>query len=487
MGNQSMLFLTDFNAKGRATVKLSERVTVILDQRHGYPKLYLRIYEGVGRRRDYNLISTRSRQYDRLQEHLDLASKYIAKDIMHGTGAHPAFEPAIKHFSDSYLFGDQDFFARFLAGQIRELFPVDQWLSCVFAGEQGPVQYTDRFSFDVDDGRSLALSPLNGKKQQAVEVWPGLRVILQDKDLFARLSVLIYYPGSKPVQTALSTSQAPSAYRASIQMAKTIDEYRNHLNPLPVELAGRLPIDQWITAMLEWNQQPKPAPAPVILGPDDDLLTICPTKNKPRADSMAKWVISPSVMLAYWERTDRPALYILKREDEDKRKLTHQRIGSVPLNCLSHLREELTSAVIEDCLRPGLNHGDLGQPLIDTCAIRKQKKPIEKVIMAVNQLPLHAMMTFYDQAIMPTRINGHGKPKYPLADPSLAWISFAAPSNLTATKKCWWVLVGKQADTMGKVFAWNGNSKKALMQAQRWRDEALGKYKQTMGINHDYA
>lgn len=462
--NYAGLRFRRFSVRSPASVRLTKHVRIGIDRKLGYPRLMAYIQTGPQRRMDLYLISARAARFSRLRSNMNTVVDMVMVDIMCGLKTNTALASLAARY-DAGLMTTVE-----LRSRIERLLPLDYWLAQVYPPSNGPIVYSDLFDYEHDDKRSLTLLSLAGRRQQTVTLWPGLRVILESQGHYSRLSIYTYMAKGDVAQTVLATSLTPTYERARLQLSIAIEHYRDYVHPLPNALKRRIPLKQWLIAMQEGFASSGESPDPKITKANK-LLTIPTTKGRERVNSMARWVISPSVMLAYWERIDRPALFLLTRKHPHIPKLAQTRISSVPVASVSDVRRLLIDAVARDLNNPDLNHGNLVNPLIDTDAMRKKQMGHFDIIQAVDALPLQAMVTFYDAAVLPTRLNGHRQRKYPDTDETMRWISHAGPESKTARRDCWWVLTGRQADGKGQVFPWGRDRYKALEKAKQWRDE----------------
>lgn len=341
----------------------------------------------------------------------------------------------------------------------------------------------ETYESGVDDGRTCRLSPLGEGRFSRVDIWRNLRVILEQKAGFRRLSVYRYRAKGSAVQLALATTLAPDLGKARKVIAAQIAAYRAEGNHIPESLAKRLPVAQWIDAMLDGIPAAESVRREDRGGPDALLVTPS-VAGKAKVNTMARWLIAPGVTLCFGHRIDRPRLMIYYRDTSPRGRMACDEIRSIPIGDAAMVRQRLLAAILATSRnRPYRNHHGADHPLI---ALPDGPPHSGQFVQAIEDrlacLPIEMMIEFYDQSVLCIRRDGWKRLVYPELDWSMRWISQAGPDSLTASSDCWWVLVGTgAASARGRVFPWDGSPGSALEAAKRWRD----KQEAEMGISFD--
>lgn len=462
------LEITNLSQRGTGSVKLTDNIRITVDSKLHYRRLMAFMIPEPRTRLEVCLTTAfnpnRTVLYERLRDVVGHAVHAATNGVILNS---ELVEAGVKIPPSP----DHDQFVEAVE-KIIALLPVDQWLSVLLEGSVANTALVDEFDPEKDDGRPCTLEPLRGEKFRRVDIWPDLRVILEDKGDFKRLSTYLYIAKGKASQKVLATTSAPSLESAQWVLGEAIKHYRSLGRQIPDSLVARLPVQQWIEAMVDAGNQDARALRVMSADSPDTILTVASTRGKSKVDSTARWVISPSVVLAFQERIDRPGLFLLSRQYAEDKKLSETRISSIPIPDIGDVKHLLLCAVTRDMENPGLDHRDLGTPLIDVNQMRSMGQSTRHLRAAIEELPLKQMLRFYDSAILPLRRNGHRQRLFPNYDLSMRWISHAGPQSRTATEDCWWVLIGQSRSGTGRLFPWKDSPDEALLEAQAWRDQA---------------
>lgn len=443
-GRNNALVITHVTQRGTGSVALNPHVQVTAETKRGYRRL-MAYFTYASKRSEFCLATAGNRNFATVKERL----QSLAAEVIRFT----------KHDHD---------YRRHGAIALADSFPIEQWLWVMMRGYEGGEDYFDSPDRETDDGRACLLMPMEDGKPQRLEIWPALRVIFEDKGRFRRLSICHYKSKGSSNTWVLSTSDKPDMQQAKAVLGTTIDEYRSNGRNIPDSLVKRLPLEQWFSMLLMGQESTKGLTQNES---PESLLTTQPTKGKTPANCLARWTLSPSVVLAFQERVDRPALFLHQRVSSGSSKITHERIGSVPIVDYYEVRDIVRDAIVRNLCDRSFDRGGLGKPLLEHEHYLKGEGSIYKSVdNALDEIGFEGMLSFYDDAVLPLRQNGHKQAIYPDFDYSMRWISKACPKTRTASEDCWWVLVGTSRNGTGAVFPFNGDRDAALVAAKTWRD-----------------
>lgn len=454
---ETLLFLPDDDRRTRS-VKLTRNVRVTADYKGDYRRLMVNI-KSEGQWREMHLITSGNLIFSRLSEHLEEACMQAALDIDSGLQANEH----LKRLAAAY--DPQKHTKEALAVEIKHSLPMQNWIAHVIPAMQWPINFKDLFNRFSDDGRNLHLAPLDAKRLQTVEVWPYLKVLLEDKGHFARLSLYCYKRKGCVHQVVLATSLDTNRTKAGNRLREAIEHFRSWGGVVPQSVVDRIPIDQWVDSLSLSATTPVCPDEPVC------VLQTTPTRGQERVNALARWALSPNVLLAFDERIDRPALFIVTRNKYSQGRHERYRIGSVPVKNIREARSRVIEAIHFDLSTLKACQGEYEPIAANLNRSQGQDVPTKSEIgRTLDALGFAGMVTFYDKAVLSRRVNGHRKRLYPEYDEQMRWICEAGPSSHTANLDCWWVLFGTTRRGRGKLFPWGNNRLLALGKAKLWRD-----------------